>query len=87
MLLLRLLKYQFQPERRGKSWLLAISYQRTAIERFLEQSPSLRTLLDDDSMTKVYREAVRDAVIETDFEQHLFPVACLYRLEEILDEE
>ncbi|WP_295436016.1 DUF29 domain-containing protein [uncultured Thiodictyon sp.] len=87
VLLLHLLKHQFQPERRGKSWLLTISHQRTAIERLLEQSPSLRTLLDDDGVTKVYRKAVHDAVIETDLERHLFPVACPYRLEEILDEE
>jgi len=59
VLLLHLLKYQYQPERRGKSWLLTINHQRTAIERLLEQSPSLIRLLDDDSLTKVYVKAVR----------------------------
>ncbi len=60
-LLLHLPNYQYQPERRGKSRLLTVNHQRTAIERLLEQSPSL--------------------------EQHLFPVSCPYRLEEILDED
>jgi len=87
VLLSHLLKHQYQPERRSKSWLLTISHQRTAIERLLEQSPSLRTVLDVNTLTKVYDKAVRDTVIETDLERHLFPVECPYRLEQILDED
>ncbi len=87
VLLLHLLKYEYQPERRGKSWLLTINHQRTAIERLLEQSPSLRRLLDADNLTKVYVKAVRDTVIETDLERHLFPIVCPYHLEQILDED
>jgi hypothetical protein len=87
VLLLHLLKYQYQPERRGKSWLLTINHQRTAIERLLEQSPSLRGLLNADILVKVYGKAVRDAVIETDLEWHLFPTTCPYGLDRILDED
>ena len=87
LLLLHLLKYQYQPERRGKSWLLTINHQRTAIERLLEQSPSLRALLNPDTVVKVYGKAVRDTVIETDLEPHLFPVTCPYGLEQILDDD
>lgn len=87
VLLLHLLKHQYQPERRSKSWLLTISHQRTAIERLLEQSPSLKTLLDANTLTKVYGKTVHDTVIETDLERHLFPVECPYRLEQILDED
>ena len=87
VLLLDLLKHQYQPERRGKNWLLTINHQRTAVERLLEQSPSLMRLLDSDNLTKVYEKAVRDAVIETDLDRHLFPIACPYSLAEILDED
>jgi hypothetical protein len=87
VLLLHLLKYQYQPERRGKSWLLTINGQRTAIERLLDQSPSLGGLLDGDQLTKVYAKAVRDAIIETDLDRHLFPILCPYSLEQILDED
>ncbi|WP_295579455.1 DUF29 domain-containing protein [uncultured Lamprocystis sp.] len=87
VLLLHLLKHQYQPERRSKSWRLTINHQRTAIERLLEQSPSLNNLLNADVLVKVYGKAVRDTVIETDLEQHLFPVVCPYRLEQILDED
>ena len=31
--------------------------------------------------------AARDTAIETDLERHLFPTACPYRIEEILDED
>jgi hypothetical protein len=87
VLLLHLLKYQFQPERRGKSWLLTINHQRTAIERLLEQSPSLARMLDDAQLGKVYGKAVRDAIIETDLERHLFPTECPYALTQVLDED
>lgn len=87
VLLLHLLKYQFQPERRGKSWRLTINHQRTAIERLFEQSPSLRRLLDQAAIAKVYGKAVKDAVIETDLDLHAFPVTCPYRLEQVLAED
>lgn len=87
VLILHLLKFQYQPERRGKSWLLTINHQRTAIERLLEQSPSLRPLLDVDTLAKVYGKAVRDAVIETDLDRLLFPLDCPYRLDQILEED
>ena len=86
VLLLHLLKYQYQPER-GRSWLLTIVHQRTAIERLLEQSPSLKARLDDETLARVYGKAVREAVIETDLEPHLFPIGCPYLLEQILDED
>lgn len=87
VLLLHLLKYQYQPESRGKNWLLTISHQRTAIERLLEQSPSLGGMLNEETVAKVYAKAVREAVIETDLERHLFPVACPYLIERVLEED
>ena len=87
VLLLHLLKHQFQPERRGKNWLLTINHQRTAIERLLEQSPSLTRMLNDETVASIYRKAVRDAIIETDLERHLFPADCPYTIAQILDEE
>ncbi|NCA90112.1 MAG: DUF29 domain-containing protein [Gammaproteobacteria bacterium] len=87
VLLLHLLKYQYQPESRGKNWLLTISHQRTAIERLLEQSPSLGGMLNEETVAKVYAKAVREAVIETNLERHLFPVACPYLIERVLEED
>jgi hypothetical protein len=87
VLMVYLLKQQYQPSRRGKSWRLTINHQRTAIERLLEQSPSLARLFDAANLAKVYRKAVRDAVIETDLVAHLFPADCPYSLDELLDDD
>ncbi len=85
ILLMHLLKYQFQPERRGKSWKLTIIHQRTAIERLLKQSPSLYRLLEDqEELLDIYQKAVREAVLETDLERHIFPMECPYSVVELL---
>ncbi len=88
VLLCHLLKYEYQPERRGKSWLLTIAHQRDAIERLLKHSPSLRGLLENpEELGDVYAKALRDAVIETDLEPHVFPVACPYRVGQLLESD
>jgi hypothetical protein len=86
VLVCHLLKYQYQPERRGKSWLLTIGHQRDAIDRLLKQSPSLRPLLDNaEERGDIYAKAVRDAVIETELDRHLFPSICPYATDQLLD--
>ena len=88
ILVMHLLKYQFQPERRGKSWKLTIIHQRTAIERLTQQSPSLKHLLENpEEIQDIYRKAVREAALETDLETSLFPLDCPYSLDEILDDD
>jgi hypothetical protein len=88
VLVLHLLKWQFQPERRNKSWLLTINHQRDAIDRLLKQSPSLNRLLrDPEEIGDVFHKAVREAVIETDIEKHRFPEECGYTVEQILGED
>lgn len=86
VLVRHLLKYQYQPERRGKSWLLMIGHQRDAIDRLLKQSPSLRPLLDDaEEIADIYAKAVRDTVIETELDRHLLPLRCPYAIDQLLD--
>ncbi|MGH8479710.1 MAG: DUF29 domain-containing protein [Gammaproteobacteria bacterium] len=86
VLVSHLLKCQYQPERRGKSWLLTIGHQRDAVDRLLKQSPSLRPLLDDpEELGDIYAKAVRDAVIETELDRHVFPLACPYAIDQLLD--
>lgn len=45
VLLMHLLKWQYQPEKRSESWRSTISEQRICIETLLEDSPSLQPLL------------------------------------------
>jgi hypothetical protein len=49
MLIMHLLKWQMQPKLRNKStWLATIDEQRTQIRLLLEDSPSLRNLIDNE---------------------------------------
>ena len=47
LVLMHLLKWQYQPQRRGTSWQTSISKGRNAIERTLEYSPSLKRQLPE----------------------------------------
>ena len=44
VLLAHLLKWEFQPARRGNSWRLTIKEQRRRIDRLLKKNPSLKPL-------------------------------------------
>ncbi|OEZ62991.1 DUF29 domain-containing protein [Duganella sp. HH105] len=47
ILMAHLLKWKYQPDRRGRSWKNTIRNQRDKIDRLLTRMPSLRRLLED----------------------------------------
>jgi Domain of unknown function DUF29 len=47
ILLAHLLKWQYQPERRSRSWEATIKEQRRRIERVLRKNPGLKSYLDE----------------------------------------
>jgi hypothetical protein len=85
VLLLHLLKWEYQPERRGKSWRLTIEEQRRQIVRHLRDNPSLRAV-QDEAMADAYGDAVLRAERETDLPRDLFPWSCRYSFEQVLDD-
>ncbi|HWJ95925.1 MAG TPA: DUF29 domain-containing protein [Telluria sp.] len=83
VLLAHLLKWQFQPERRSKSWQATIRAQRTGIAHALHKSPSLRHLLDDEGWLEViWQDAVALAQADTSLD---FPDQWAWALEQVLD--
>ncbi|WP_295879060.1 DUF29 domain-containing protein [uncultured Thiohalocapsa sp.] len=83
VLLAHLIKWQHQPERRGKSWRLTIRNQRRGIERRLLRTPSLKTSLrDPDWWTDAWDDAVVKALADTGLEE--LPDACPWSLDQIL---
>lgn len=84
ILLAYLLKWQWQPVRRGNSWRLTIANQRDDIEDLLEQSPSLRHDIDE-KIDKAYVRARRQAAIETGLDEKTFPLGCPFSMEQALD--
>jgi len=86
ILLLHLLKWQFQPEHQSNSWRASIDEQRSSIADLLEDNPSLHRLLNE-SVAIAHPRAVRDAVKQTGLPKPTFPADCPYALDKILDED
>jgi len=86
ILLMHLLKWGFQPERRSKSWKSTLREQRYRIQQLLKSSPSLKPKLGE-VITEVYPKAIGLAADETGKPKSLFPEKCPFTLEQILDEE
>ncbi len=88
LLFMHLLKCQYQPERRTKSWDDTLSNSRDQIQDCLEDSPSLQRFLQDQEwVEKYYRRARRDAARETMQPIEQFPMHCPYTVEQALNEE
>lgn len=83
ILLAHLLKWRFQPERRGKSWRLTIKIQRLDVAALLQQNPSLRARLDEFIGT-AYRRAILLAAGETGLDEDEFPALCPFSTEQLL---
>ena len=85
ILLLHLVKWQYQPARRGPSWEATIRVQRIAITDHLGENPSLRPLLPTVVGT-TYRRARVEAFGETGLPIKTFPEVCPWPFEKIMDE-
>jgi len=84
VLLLHLLKWRYQPGKRGPSWEASVSNQRDAIAEHLDDNPSLKPLVPQ-ALASAYRSARRDAVAETGLAGPTFADACPWTVEEVLD--
>lgn len=85
-LLLHLLKWQYQPQRRSDSWLDSITDARTQIELAIEDSPSLGRY-PAEQLQGCYERARRQAAKQTNLEISVFPESCSYSLERLLAED
>ncbi len=82
VILLHLLKWRFQPARRGKSWRLSIWNGRRDITRLLKDSPSLKTQLSVLAMEE-YPAARKQAADETGLPLTTFPEQCPFTVEQM----
>jgi hypothetical protein len=79
-----LLKWQYQAERRGNSWLATIREQRREVTSLLQESPSLKPYLSE-ALQLAYEAGLDLAVRETNLSYEIFPSICPFRIEQILD--
>ena len=85
-LLLHLLKWQYQPQRRSDSWLDSITDARTQIDLAIKDSPSLKGY-PAEQLEECYNRARRQATTQTKLETSLFPETCQYPLALVLTED
>jgi hypothetical protein len=84
VLLAHLLKWQYQTEKRSKSWERTIKEQRKRIILLLEESPSLKYEIEV-KLADAYEIAILAAANETGLDESVFPASCEYSLTEALD--
>ena len=82
LILHHLLKWDYQPQKRSRSWQITIQRERNNIELYLEDSPSLKKYLCDEWLKKMYPNASLDATQETGLD---FPKDCPYQVQQVLE--
>lgn len=86
LIIRHLLKCQYQPQRKSRSWHRTLTEQRQALERVCEDSPSLARMLAAFA-EKEYQRALKSTSRETRIARACFPPALPYTVEQLLDEE
>ena len=86
VLLMHLLKWQYEPSHRCTSWVQTIREQRRAIPRLIKENPSLKSSLAD-LLLDAYSNAVEDAADETSLPISLFPTECPWLYTQFMDKE
>ena len=85
VLLMHLLKWQYQPNFQGPSWRTSITVQRSEITEHLRESPSLRARLDE-AVARAYHLARLSAAMETGLADQTFPETCPWSFEQMMAE-
>jgi hypothetical protein len=87
-LLEHLLKWQYDPERRGAAWRNTILVQRRAIGRMLVRTPSLRHVLEDGEwQQEIWDDAVDGAAREAGLDPATLPQCCPWSMAQLRDEQ
>lgn len=86
VVLVHLLKWQFQPEHRSGSWEGSIIEHRRRIREAIFDSPSLQPYLES-IFVECYPQAVKQAKAETRLPLEIFPQQCPYELVELMNDE
>ena len=86
VVLLHLLKWQFQPAKRKGGWQSSVIEHRHRIAKQLRKSPSLHGY-PGEVLAEEYETARRKAAAETELPPTTFPETCPYTVEQVLDDD
>jgi len=85
ILLAHLLKWEYQPQKRSRSWLATIRVQRRDVLYLLRDNPSLKSYLQE-GLSEAYENSRDLAMGETNLPEATFPKLCPYDFGEILSD-
>jgi len=84
VLLGHILKWEYQPEKRSKSWRVTIRGQRREINFLLDKNPSLKSYLEE-AIALGYIKGLDLVVEETPLDDQDLPPDCPYTVKQIFD--
>ena len=84
IILLHLLKWDYQPERRSRSWWASISVHRKRVLHVLRKNPGLKPLIEE-AIVEAYETARIEASAQTSLEDDVFPPDCPYSWQQIME--
>jgi hypothetical protein len=86
VLLMHMLKWDHQPKRRSRIWIISIEEQRLVINHILADNPGLRPRIPE-AIERAYQRAILAAAKETKLDEAVFPEALVYSFEDIIERE
>ena len=86
ILLMHLLKYEYQPQKRSNSWITSIVEHRQRLKKAFQESPSLQPYYAE-IFNECYQDARELAAAETGLAIDEFPVETPFSPEEFLNSE
>jgi len=81
--IMHLLKWDYQQQRRSNSWRGSVAEERIQIRELLRDSPSLKPYLAD-VFAQCYQDAIEQASAETRLPIDTWTVECPYTVDEVL---
>ncbi len=82
VLLMHLLKWDFQPDKRTRSWGYTIKEHQNRVNRHMRENPSLQAALPE-LLSESYENARLKAAVETGLDLDVFPTNCPYSWQQI----
>ncbi|HIK31699.1 MAG TPA: DUF29 domain-containing protein [Oscillatoriales cyanobacterium M59_W2019_021] len=86
VVLMHLLKYQYQPQKRSNSWKVTIREHRRRLRKLFQNSPSLKPYFEE-VFLECYQDAREQACDETGLPRETFPTESPFTPEEAIDRD
>jgi len=86
VVLMHLLKYKYQPEKRSNSWRSTLFEHRRRLQKAFKTSPSLKRHFAEE-FSDCYKAARKLASLETNISIDTFPITSPFTADQVLDED